>query len=296
MSRAPDVLAAGCVLWRDQGDDVQLALVHRPRYDDWSLPKGKVDPGEHRAVTAVREVVEETGSVALLGRPLGVQRYEVAKGRKEVTYWAARHVGGWFTANEEVDALEWLPPADVVERLTHERDAEHVERLLEQGPRTVPLVVVRHAHAGSRSGWSADDRLRPLSARGAAQVGRLNALLPCWRPERVVSADLVRCTTTVQQVAGAVGLPLELDGRLDEASAAGVDGAVDAVEALVHQGRPALVCSQGGVIPDLVAALAARGGVDDLPRDYPKASVTVLHVADGRVVEVEALGDGSPAA
>ena len=295
VSRGPDVLAAGCVLWRPAGDDVELALVHRPRYDDWSLPKGKVDPGEHRAVTAVREVAEETGSVALLGRPLGVQRYEVAKGRKEVTYWAAEHVGGDFAPNDEVDALEWVPPAEVVDRLTHERDAEHVRRLLDQGPRSVPLVVVRHAHAGSRSGWDADDRLRPLSARGAAQVGRLNALLPGWRPERVVSADLVRCTMTVQQVAGAVGLPLELDGRLDEASDAGLAGAVEAVDALVDAGRPALLCSQGGVIPDLVAALAGRAGVE-VPKEYPKASVTVLHVADGHVVEVEALGDGSPAA
>ena len=100
-SRAKSVPAAGAVLWRPGGDGSapEVAVIHRPRYDDWSLPKGKVDPGETEPVTAVREVHEETGYSCVLGRRLASVSYPVEQGVKKVRYWAARAVDGTFSPN-----------------------------------------------------------------------------------------------------------------------------------------------------------------------------------------------------
>ncbi|MBO1337528.1 NUDIX hydrolase [Streptomyces sp. VRA16 Mangrove soil] len=119
------VLAAGCVLWRSSrtGDDIELALVYRPKWGDWSFPKGKAKQGEALPDTAVREVLEETGATCVLGVPLPESRYLDARGRpKEVHYWAAQATGGTFTPNSEVTRLQWLPPAQAFGLLTHSRD------------------------------------------------------------------------------------------------------------------------------------------------------------------------------
>ncbi|WP_280698382.1 NUDIX hydrolase [Kitasatospora sp. GP82] len=108
----------------------RIALIHRPKYDDWSLPKGKLDPGEGWRKAALREVWEETGLSCVLGAELPAQHY-LAQGRpKEVRYWAAVPTGGQFTPNREVDRLEWLPPKKARARLTHERDRLLVDALL----------------------------------------------------------------------------------------------------------------------------------------------------------------------
>ncbi|MGP4004714.1 NUDIX hydrolase [Streptomyces sp. 8N706] len=130
------VLAAGCVLWRrsprDGGDGgIEIAVVHRPKYDDWSHPKGKLKRGEDPLRGALREVHEETGYDCVPGVPLPTARY-VANGRpKEVHYWAAEATDGHFVPNREVDRLLWLPPSAARLRLTHERDRELVDALLD---------------------------------------------------------------------------------------------------------------------------------------------------------------------
>ena len=135
-SRAPreaagPVPAAGCVLWRGtpQGG-VEVALIHRPRYDDWSHPKGKLQPGESPQRAAVREVREETGMVCVLGRPLRTVRYQAQGRPKEVRYWTAEAVGGGFAPNEEVDRLVWLPPAQARAQLTNPQDRAVLDEAL----------------------------------------------------------------------------------------------------------------------------------------------------------------------
>ena len=133
------ILAAGAVLWlpgreKKNGKGLRrprIALIHRPKYDDWSLPKGKLDPGESMTQAALREVEEETGLRCVLGVELPSQHY-LAQGRpKEVRYWAAVPSGGSFTPNREVDRLTWLPARKARARLTHDRDRLLVDALLE---------------------------------------------------------------------------------------------------------------------------------------------------------------------
>ncbi|MEU1942284.1 MULTISPECIES: NUDIX hydrolase [unclassified Streptomyces] len=127
------VLAAGCVLWRrsPHGGGLEIALVHRPRYDDWSHPKGKLKPGEDALHGAVREVVEETGMGCAPGAVLPTLHY-MAKGRpKEVRYWAAEAVDDeTFVPNREVDRLLWLPPDAARRRLSYDHDRTLIDALL----------------------------------------------------------------------------------------------------------------------------------------------------------------------
>jgi 8-oxo-dGTP diphosphatase len=126
------VLAAGAVVWRRARYDgsVEIALIHRPRYDDYSHPKGKLEPGEGFVRAALREVAEETGLDCLLGPALPASHYLVGGRPKEVRYWAAEAVGGAFVPNREVDLLLWLPPAAARRRLTYDRDRPLVDELL----------------------------------------------------------------------------------------------------------------------------------------------------------------------
>jgi 8-oxo-(d)GTP phosphatase len=269
------ILAAGAVLWRRAGDEPEIALVHRPRYDDWSLPKGKVDRGETLPFAAVREVAEETGHTARLGPVLGEVRYEVLEGPKTVRYWSARAVDGAFTPNHETDELRWCSPDDACGLLSYRRDIEVLHRFREVGVPDSLVLLVRHAKAGSRNQWDGDDDLRPLSSTGHDQAGRLAALLPLFGPERAFSAPPVRCRDTVAPLGLTVGEEplLGEEGYWDDPAA----GLARFREIAALPGVT-VVCSQGGVIPDVVGALT---GPDEVPSR--KASTWVLGFGCGEL-------------
>ncbi|ATE56917.1 NUDIX hydrolase [Actinosynnema pretiosum] len=255
----PVIRAAGAVL-RD-GDLV--AVVHRPRYDDWSLPKGKLDRGEAAPAAAVREVFEETGFRAVLGPYLRAVRYAVDGVPKVVDYYAADVVAGSFAPNEEVDELRWLSPAEAAGLVSRDEDRAVLAAFtaLPGGLRT--LLLVRHAKAGKREHWSGDDDLRPLSAAGWRQAEALRGVLPLWGASRVHAAPRLRCEQTVRAVADDLGVPVRSEPALSEEGYwPDRDAALARVARLLEEddGVP-VVSSQGGVIPDLVEALAALGGV-----------------------------------
>jgi 8-oxo-dGTP pyrophosphatase MutT (NUDIX family)/phosphohistidine phosphatase SixA len=284
---AADVLAAGAVLWRPATDGVELALVHRPRYDDWSLPKGKLDAGETMPFAAVREVTEETGYRARLGAVLGDVRYPVPEGRKLVRYWAAEARDGAFEPGDETDELRWLAPDRAAELLTYRHDVDLLRRFTELGPPASVIVLVRHAKAGNRKQWDGDDALRPLSGTGREQAAQLAGLLALFGPNRITSAPPLRCRDSVAPLAAALGgLPVGDEPLLGE------DGYWDApaagrarLRALAVQPGVTVVCSQGGVIPDVLGALATGTGLPGVdPDDVPsrKASTWILTFgADG---------------
>ncbi|MBA3907090.1 MAG: NUDIX hydrolase, partial [Pseudonocardiales bacterium] len=208
-----DVRAAGAVVWRESGE---IAVVHRPRYDDWSFPKGKLDRGETMPFAAVREVAEETGLRARLGPLLGDVRYTVPEGRKLVGYWSAHAADGGFAPNEETDELRWVSPGHAAEMLSYLHDLDVLRRFAARGRPTSTIVLVRHAKAGSRAQWDGADVERPLSSTGREQARHLGALLPLFGPDRLVSAPPQRCRATIAPLASALGLPVGDEPLLSE--------------------------------------------------------------------------------
>jgi 8-oxo-dGTP pyrophosphatase MutT (NUDIX family) len=284
---ARTVAAAGGVVWRPCPDGgTEVAVAHRPRYDDWSLPKGKLDRGEHALTAAVREVREETGLEVVVGRRGIRTNYPVAEGVKRVDYWVMQAVGGVFEPNHEVDELRWLPPADAAALCSHEHDRAVVADLLRDDvPRMPTLLLVRHGHAGSRRDWDGPDELRPLDGRGRREAARLAEVLPVFAPTTVMSAPRTRCEETVAPLAERLGLPVErLDALGEEEFAADPQAGLAVVEELLAP-RPApgvtVVCSQGGAIPSVLLGLGARWEGVDGPL-YPPAAKGSVWVLGGR--------------
>ncbi len=284
------VIAAGAVLWRPDPDTGEpcIAVIHRPRYDDWSLPKGKVDPGENEPVAAVREIWEETGQRAHLGRRLIEVSYPIPEGTKVVHYWAARAVGGEFTAGDEVDRLEWLSPADTADRLTYPHDRDVLASFGEHPGDTQTVLVVRHATAGVKSRYKGDDRDRPLDKNGRAQAESLVAQLMAFGPTAIHAADRARCTQTVEPLAQELGVPIVVEADLtEEAYAANPKAARDRVREIAGHGGTPVICTQGKVIPYLLAWWrdGERGKPDKLRNR--KGSTWVLSLADDQIIAAE---------
>ena len=256
--------AAGGAVWRPGPDGgIETALVHRPKYDDWSLPKGKLDPGEHALMAAVREVTEETGLSALVGRRSVQTRYPVLDGLKRVDYWLMQAGGGAFQPTDEVDELRWLPVSEADALVTHEHDRAVLTDLARTDvPRAPTLLLVRHASAGDRSDWDGPDELRPLDAKGRRQAARLAEVLPLFGPTAVLSADRTRCRQTVEPLAARLGLQVRPAPELgEEEFAADPQAGLTLVERLMGpRDAPGVTvaCSQGGAIPSILMALGVR--------------------------------------
>jgi 8-oxo-dGTP pyrophosphatase MutT (NUDIX family)/phosphohistidine phosphatase SixA len=252
------IRSAGGVLWRETGPgatgSVEIAVIHRERYDDWSLPKGKLDSGEHLLAAAVREVWEETGSVGVPQIRLPGSRYltGIPGTEKTVDFWSMRALaGGAFAAGDEVDELRWVGLDTADRLLTYAHDRGVVAAFASLRPVTGTLVLVRHARAGSRKAWSGADEDRPLDPEGKPQAAVLAPLLALFRPTRVYAAPLRRCVDTV----GQIGLPVRTDTVLAEKTAATPKAVADLLRSLATEHGRVVVCSQGGVIPDAIAAL-----------------------------------------
>lgn len=271
------IKAAGAVLWRDADGDVEVAVVHRRRYDDWSLPKGKLDRGETIPACAAREVMEETGYECVLGRYLLQTSYKVRGDAKTVDYYAAEAVSGSFLANDEVDSLKWLPVAEAASVLTYAHDRDVLAEFDRLPADLLLVLLVRHAKAGKRSEWHLDDDLRPLADAGWKQAAALRALLPLWSPTRVHTAPRVRCADTVRGVASDLAVEMVEEARLSEEGywPDPDAGLVRLLEVAALEGR-AVVSSQGGVIPSVVQTLAELGGLRLSEFPCKKGSVWVL--------------------
>ncbi|HEY6478649.1 MAG TPA: NUDIX domain-containing protein [Streptosporangiaceae bacterium] len=282
-----EIRAAGAVVWRDGPDGIQIAVVHRPKYDDWTLPKGKSEPGEHVLLTAVREVAEETGQLITLGRRLSPSYYKVDGRPKRVDYWAARVAGPTapFVPGSEVDELAWLPMTAAAKRLTYERDVEVLAEFAGGPALTVPVILLRHASAGSRSEWAGADLARPLDARGAAHADMLARLLPCFGVGRVISSAAERCVATVRPFAALAGAKIEIEPLFTVGIQAPPEAVTLKAAALATEDAPVVACAHRENLPLLMAAVCAR--LDARPpggRGLRKGRFWVLHVAAGGVL------------
>jgi 8-oxo-(d)GTP phosphatase len=284
-----EIAAAGGVVWRVRDGAVEVALVHRERYDDWTLPKGKLDAGESVRVAAHREVREETGARVALGRSLGRTRYLLGTDRKVVDYFAARYLDGEFAPSDEVAELRWMPVPDALARLSYDRDHPVLAAFSALPADLTTVLLVRHAKAGSRAQWDDADELRPLSHNGEKQVPPVRELTAVYGAERVYSAPLARCVQTVRPTAEDIGVPVVEEELLAERKYEGMaDAATRRLTEIAATGEVSVVCSQGGVIPDLVSRLAADSPVV-LPRrvESKKGSVWALFFAETRLVAAD---------
>lgn len=282
------VRAAGGVVWRRLDSVTEIAVVGRPRYGDWSLPKGKLERGEPALLAAVREVQEETGVVGVPQVRLPSVQYLTGEPgvEKSVDFWSMRVREDHGRApDDEVAEVRWTPLPDASGFLTYAHDRGVVAAFAELPPIRTELLLVRHAKAVSRRQWHGPDPVRPLDDTGRAQVRRLTEVLRLFAPVRVVSASPVRCQDTVTPL----GLPVQVDPRLDEALPAGLDGARQAVMELGRLAGPTVVCSQGKVIPALLAAL--RPGNSTVAEEYgtPKGGGWLLATAGDQVAAADRL-------
>lgn len=290
MPNAAEVIAAGAVVTRHGGREV--LLVHRPKYDDWSFPKGKQEPGEHVVATAVREVLEETGVRIRLGRPLAQQRYGVGAGRtKVVHYWVGRVLGdpevdgdvSGYVTNAEISGVSWLPVAEAAGRLSYDLDLDVLDRFRTMARRTDAAVVVRHAQAHKRKTWTGPDTTRPLTREGLQEADALAPRLGAYGVGRVITSPSERCLQTVTPYAAKQGLPVEECAGLSEEGVS--EAALDEMVAdLLGHRESATVCTHRPVLPDLLERLSPLATSEE---PLVSAEMVICHHRKGQVVAVE---------
>jgi 8-oxo-dGTP pyrophosphatase MutT (NUDIX family)/phosphohistidine phosphatase SixA len=256
------ILAGGAVVTREHSlRGTEVVIVHRKRYDDWTLPKGKVEAGESLPVCAVREVHEETGVTIRLGVPLDSISYEAGNaGLKKVDYWGGVVLDSVRRAPDaEVDVVSWLPVRAALSRLTYSHDHFLVQQYLEQ-PSTTPLIILRHAKAMDRKDWSRKDSARPINTRGRRQARLLVPILNAYGVTSLVSSTSTRCVATVLPYAQQEELPIDTHSLLSEEEGAnnakGVGRLMHKIRAAtLKTGEPTVVCVHRPVLPHILDAL-----------------------------------------
>lgn len=311
MKRFPPgtVLAAGALVWRERDGVLQVLAVHRPRYDDWSWPKGKLVKGETLPACAIREVAEETGKDVILGQPLPGLIYPVSGRTKVVKYWAAHVADAESKAvvarpriltapKAEVDKTKWLTVEQARERITFADDLRPLERLVElyEAGRldTVAVVIARHARAKRRKAWLGQDDARPLSKSGVTRAAQLVQLFSAFGAIRIDSSPAERCVATVKPYAAASGLKIKKYPDLTEgAHASDPTGTASLVASVLGKRKARVVCVHRPTLPTVVAMVRAatrpftEGTLPSKNPYLPAGGVIVAHVAeteDGPVV------------
>jgi 8-oxo-dGTP diphosphatase len=265
------IYAAGAVCWRVIDGKMNILVIHRTRYADVTLPKGKVDPGETLPQAAVREVKEETGLSVHLGVPLGITNYVISSGREKfVHYWAAEVAeaavaASTFLPNGEVAALEWVTVKKARRYLSYEHDIEIIDAfaaLVDEGvTRTFALIALRHGKATPPSDWDGPDATRPLLPKGVKQAAANVGPIAAWGPRKLLTSPAVRCAATVAPLAAAYGLkPVKEPGISQDAFESGTGNVREVIGRRVRKLKTAVLCSHGPVLPEILREIALATG------------------------------------
>jgi 8-oxo-dGTP diphosphatase len=287
------IRAAGALLWRENSSrEVEIALVHRPQYDDWSLPKGKIDGDETALACAFREIHEETGIKARFTRQLGSIEYEDNGSLKRVQYWVAESTSAdtEFQANQEVDEIVWLTPENAMARTTHSSDKEIIERFLEIGGRTDTLIILRHAKALERGDWDGDDSLRTLDEKGQIQATNLIDHLAPFNLDEIYTSNFTRCVQTVEPLGENRHLQVTKVQSLNESTfEEDPERSVSFANAVKQDEKNILICSHNPVIPTMLRGiLNTKLKNKDLIKLEP-GDAWLVHRVKGEVVAVDYL-------
>jgi len=276
------IKAAGGLVFRVSAKGrLKILVAHRPRYDDWGLPKGKSDKGETPEETAVREVQEETGYHCRIVAPMGTTRYRINGGVKEVTWFAMRPLpdSPGFEKNKEVDEIRWLGRKKAEMLLDYENDRSLVAAPgLKRLARTGTLFLLRHATAGDRARWDGVDAIRPLTKKGKAQSLAITEALLGRGIERIYSSPYTRCVQTVEPLAEAIGAKVVEHDALAEGP--DIDAAYGLADELV--GYNAVLSTHGDVIPAVINRMMWAGLTLDSRFYCSKGSIWEVGLEGGR--------------
>ena len=262
------IVAAGGVVWRrDLDGEVEVLLVHRPRYDDWSLPKGKLEEGEGLISCAYREVLEETGLSVKLGPYVGSVEYFVPDGLKHVAYWSASLIedNSSFHPNDEVDRIIWLDLESAVLKATRDSDRSILERFGVTPYDSSALIMLRHGKALERTEWQGEDEDRPLQLVGQLQAKRMLSLYQVFGLEEIHTSDAVRCLDTVAQMAKSLQLTPVITNAVSEYTyKKSKEKAIEYAKELIKRNKQVILCSHNPVLPRMMEKLTKK-----IDFDYP---------------------------
>ena len=290
------ILAAGAVVWRrSEKKKIEVAIIHRPKYDDWTFPKGKAEIGEPLISCAYREVLEETNIETAFGPYLGEVDYLTNDGKKKVSYWSAKVIKEKeFNPNAEVDQLKWVEVKKVKELLTLNTDKKILEQFLKIEPDTKPFILLRHAKAVTRDEWQGEDDDRPLDSYGQNQAKRLLAMYQVFNLEQIHSSDAVRCYDTVIPIAKGLNIRLEVTGKLSEDTyKKDKEKAFDYAKELMKLNGSVLLCSHNPILPKMLNKLTKKSEVDADEGKLLPADGWVIHRIGKEVIQIDRIDSPS---
>ena len=286
------ISAAGAVVWRKHKDNfTEVAIIHRPKYDDWSFPKGKIEVGESLIACAHREVLEETNLQTEFGPHLGQVEYFTPDGLKKVTYWSAKVIAEKpFRTNTEVDQLKWIPITKVIEVLTNETDKEIFDKFVKVKFNSKPFILLRHARAITRDEWQGEDDDRPLSSSGQNQAMRLLSTYQVFNIDQIHSSDAVRCYDTVKSMAKGLDIKLEVSSKLSESTyKKDKEKAFDYVRELIKEDKSILICSHNPILPKMLNKITKKSEIEADEDKLSPADGWVIHRSGKEIIQIDRL-------
>lgn len=292
MKAVDSIVAAGAVIWRRNSDDlIEIALIHRVKYDDWSFPKGKREGDEPLIACANREVLEETGYLVRFGPSLGEVSYKVGSVPKSVTYWSAKFLKQVaMPDSNEVDEVRWLLLEDAEITLTRLLDKEVLERFREIDLDAKPLILLRHSKAVGREEWAGEDLDRPLSSVGERQAQRLISNFAPFAVEEIHSSSAVRCYETITPMARDLNIDFFFTDSLSEyVYQRNADRTISYIHRLLMNDYPTIVCSHNPILPRVVSSFVEKFGMEVIETKLEPGDAWIVHHVEREVVSVEYL-------
>lgn len=286
------IKGGGALVWRRREDDnLEIALVHRPKYDDWSLPKGKCEDNESQIAAAFREVIEETGFEVKFSRYLGEVEYQTEDGLKQIGFWRARFKKGnapFSTA--EVDEVRWFETKIAMETVEHESERQIIQQFLDSDLDSKTLILLRHCKALARTEWEGEDSKRPLDGTGAAQAGRLIENLIPFGIEEIHSSDAVRCYESINPLAKLLSLNYFFTDSLSELIYEQKPNRVfKYIERLLENTGTTLVCSHNPILPHYLQHKLNRQGFSVSDTFLKPGDAWVVHHIQKEILAVDKL-------